>query len=296
MSTERNNSPSQVLLVGPPRSGKTTFLAALNHVMEQADVPGALRLSRLGGDRTYLTSITASWHAYEEISRTQDAGLNELTMTLVSPEDDKSEIELVVPDLLGESYDRYLENREWPVWFDNFAITTKGILLFVHPLHIIQPKLILEVEQAVSSLIGDESDESGDTNAEEEWSVETMPTQVKLVELLQLLEHRQQDGLPPRVGLIVSAWDTVPDEFDSANLWLQKTMPLLRQYLDFRVSRGVSYRVFGVSAQGGDLTKDIEKIVNVERASDRITVLSEGSEGLDSRDITAPIRWLVQGE
>ena len=130
MPTGEENSPRQVLLVGPPKSGKTTFLAALNHVMEQADVPGALKLKHLAGDRTYLNGITADWRAYKEISRTQNAGLNELTMTLVSPVDSDSEIDLVVPDLLGESYERYLEDREWPVWFDNFVNNIEGVLLF----------------------------------------------------------------------------------------------------------------------------------------------------------------------
>lgn len=280
-----------VLLMGPPKSGKTTFLAALYHVLEQADVEGALRLHHLGEERSYLNRIRNHWLSCEEIGRTPEEIPPQLSMQLVSSDDSDSIVELVVPDLLGESYDRYLEHREWPQEFDDFVRKMLGVLLFVHPDHVRKSTLILEVDQTVPGLV--DSDSATDvTEGVNAWGIEHVPTQVKLVELLRLLEHRRTDLPPIQIGLLVSAWDRVADMWDTADLWVEGNMPFLCQYLSARIGGEVRHRVFGISAQGGDLIQDRDKITGATNASDRIIVSSAGQR---SHDITAPIRWIMEG-
>ena len=57
-----------------------------------------------------------------------------------------------------------------------------------------------------------------------------------------------------KVALIVSAWDLAPAAATDAEKWLKDRYPLLSQYL--RNSEGVlDVRIYGVSAQGGQLSK-----------------------------------------
>ena len=58
------------LLIGLPETGKTTFLAALWQVVESDEVPGALRLEKLHGDREHLNKIRADWLCCSPMGRT----------------------------------------------------------------------------------------------------------------------------------------------------------------------------------------------------------------------------------
>ena len=57
-------------MLGLPGSGKTTFLAALWHQFESAEIETAFIAERLQPDREYLKSIREAWLACEEISHT----------------------------------------------------------------------------------------------------------------------------------------------------------------------------------------------------------------------------------
>jgi hypothetical protein len=132
------------------------------------------------------------------------------------------------------------------------------------------------------------------------WSPSLSPTQVQIVDLLQLLR------LPPlqigfrRIAIVLSAWDKVADEGRTPEEFLAERLPLLDQYLRSGADNWV-WRVYGVSAQGADYEKENEKLSDSQRAklqelraldepSMRIRVVSEGPE---SRDLTEPIAWLM---
>jgi stage III sporulation protein SpoIIIAA len=55
------SSASNQLIIGLPETGKTTFLAALWHVVTSEEVNESLRLERLHGDSKYLNEISAKW-------------------------------------------------------------------------------------------------------------------------------------------------------------------------------------------------------------------------------------------
>jgi len=93
--------------------------------------------------------------------------------------------------------------------------------------------------------------------------------------------------------VIVSAWDSVralagddmtPDD------WLTQALPLLGQYLRSNSDR-YPYRIYGVSAQGGDLGRGRARLLDLGADTGR-RIIVQGPE-CTAHDITAPIRWLI---
>ena len=124
-----------------------------------------------------------------------------------------------------------------------------------------------------------------------EWDLELAPTQVQLVGLLQFLEPYVAARSPIRLAIIVSAWDQVLQKSGEVNpaAWIPARMPYLDQYLKSHFEM-LTVRVYGVSAQGGDLTSDVVRLSSISPASNRIIV-----RGVDCtpHDITEPVRWAL---
>ena len=275
------------LMIGLPGTGKSTFLAALWHVIRNHDsVPGALRLAGVRGDRTYLNRIEQQWLACLPIERTMVAG-QEVAIRIEHPTSGRA-IELSIPDISGEMYEVVQwGQRECPRDYADLAASAAGALLFLHPDATKETDSISEVDRAISGLFDEPSgDASAGSGTVEPWDPRRTPTQVKLVELLQFfLSHA---GPRVRLGVIISAWDCVTERQTSPASWLSSRVPLLDQFLVANDDR-IDHRVYGISAQGGSLD-EADTLREQSVAARRIRV--SGPEG-EGNDITAPVRWLM---
>ena len=121
------------------------------------------------------------------------------------------------------------------------------------------------------------------------WDPDKTPTQVQLVDLLQFHILRVNVRSPFRIAVIVSAWDLVCGENMSPEEWFAARLPLLDQYLKANHEM-CAVRIYGVSAQGGDVEKDAESLQDEYNPSKRIIVVGKGC---NANDLTAPIRWLM---
>ena len=277
----------QGLLVGLPASGKTTFVAALWHLIASQDVEGALALEILDAPVDHLNLLRRRWLRVEETFRTSSSA-EEITTIKIRAREGNPATEIIIPDLAGESIRRGLIERRWETSFAELVRGSTGVLLFVHPENLSESWTIGEAieiagENEGSHPTGSTSEES----AARDWSPEAIETQVMLVDLLQLLCcHIEWQRF--RLAVIVSAWDLVHSKDLPLN-WLARELPLLDQFLINADSR-LEFRVYGVSAQGGQLPEDFDSLSAYDKASDRIQVVLDG---LPSHDITAPIRWAL---
>ena len=277
----------QGLLVGLPESGKTTFIAALWHVIASQDVEGALALEVLDAPVDHLNALRGSWLRFEETSRTSISA-EEISTIKIGVNDGSTSTEIVIPDLAGESIQRGLIERRWPEGFARLVRDSTGVLLFIHPEKLsdswsIGDAIGIAGEEERPYLASGTSEES----AAADWSPDAIETQVMLVDLLQLLCcHIEKERF--RLAVIVSAWDLVVSQ-ELPLEWLAKELPLLDQFLISAHSR-LDFRVYGISAQGGQLPEEFDSLSAYEKASDRIQVVLDG---LSSHDITAPIRWAL---
>lgn len=104
-------SELRYMIVGLPRSGKTTFLAAFWHLINAGEVATKLELDRLVDDHKYLNTIVEAWRRCEEVPRTSMASeQTSLAVHVRQPSTDRRAV-LVFPDLSGESFNRQVALR-----------------------------------------------------------------------------------------------------------------------------------------------------------------------------------------
>lgn len=291
MSTSTN-----LHFMGLPSSGKTTFLAALWHVLNEHSSEIRLKLKGLSVDRTYLNQITADWQACSQVQRTKLEHEQLIVLNLESGKN--TTFDLSVPDLSGEGFEQQLVDRKISAEHHESVQRATGFALFVHP-RVKEGTRLTYSRQLNSVLDGvltappvTEGASNASPSSAEPWSIEKLPTQVALVELLQFALEIAARKV--RVAVVISAWDLV----DKASFtgtpqeYLAREMPLLRQFLESNNDL-IEHTVFGVSAQGGDIMVDEQKqaLLDLDDALQRIKVLHNVES---SHDITKPIAWLLE--
>jgi hypothetical protein len=281
---------TNLLFMGLPQSGKTTYLAALWHVLEDQSSATKLKLKQLSGDRTYLNLIVEAWRACTPVPRTT-LQTDDTTVALHLEGEGFGEFTLSVPDLGGEAFDQQIEHRKMSAAHAALFRAANGVILFVHP-DVKKGTQISDQDQITASIGGATevgSGSNGKAVVPVAWKVEMLPTQAKLVELLQFLLELVDHRL--RVAVVVSAWDLIADVGQTPREYVSGRMPLLRQFLDANDDI-VDHTVFGVSAQGGAIPDDKSKLLELDSLK-RIRVC-HGSE--NDHDITKPLAWLLGGK
>ncbi len=122
-----------------------------------------------------------------------------------------------------------------------------GILLFVSADRRTDGLTLADLGPAIAG-----AEERDEEPVVREWSPPDVPQQVQLVELLQFLQRPPFARRCRRLGVIVSAWDVVLEPKPAPDEWLAREMPLLHQFL-MNNPESFCARVYGVSAQGGDV-------------------------------------------
>jgi hypothetical protein len=279
---------TRCMVFGIQESGKTTFAAALWHLVDSEEIPTALIKGKHVGDFTYLQEISGSWAEGYEVERTKFQQVENVRVNLLHAASG-DEMTLEFDDLSGETLEQAFATRYCPEKFVELVKNAEGMLLFVSANR--------KNDDAVTILDAFDAKESNQLAADpNHWEPAKAPLQVQLVDLLQCLQRPPFEAKPMKVALVVSAWDLAPDGGTDAEKWLRDRYPLLAQYM--ANSEGIlDLRVYGVSAQGGRLSKkkdgpgpDREKLLAVVPASKRIRIV--GPE-VAEHDITRPLLWLA---
>ena len=285
-----------ISIIGLPGSGKTTFLAALWHLIfaQDQDMETALRFDKLiDGDTTHLNQITGQWLSATEQNRTV---VNANRTTLVSMKLKNTcgdKVDVTFPDTPGELCQDMWRSRDCPSELADI-LTAGNVLLFIHADIIIPPRWITD-ETTVMKKLGIEIPEG----EEVAWHPLTAPTQVQLVDLLQHLSTYPLNIGPRKLGVMLSAWDKAEGEGVKPKKYLESKMPLLAQYLS-RNADNWDHRIYGLSAQGceydsttkgvGNNSK-VKKILAIDNPSERIKLVSNETE---THDLTEPLAWLME--
>jgi hypothetical protein len=270
------------LVAGLPKAGKTTFLAALWQVLESGETAGSLRLGSIAHhEQTYLNRIRDSWLKCEELQRTTMA--DEQTATIPFLTSGGQTETLVFPDLSGESFQNQWSTRQWTRQFAELMNRCRGCLLFVNPEHVRGADSLADAHDAnPEAAVGEDPATS--------WDPAVAPTQVILVDLLQGLVRQMKTCGVLRLAVVVSAWDVISDKSLSPDDWIAQRLPLLSQYLTANADV-FQLKVFGISAQGGSLARDRQRLLDIPTPSNRVRVVCGDAP---STDISSPVRWLLE--
>lgn len=291
---------SDVLIAGYPHAGKSTYLAALWHLMFQ-DQNGSIQIKKLDGNQEYLQAMENQWLSCAEIDRTKIAESEEIFssgLRSLKVECGGQIHELVFPDISGEIFSNMWEQREVPKIVVEHIAKCIGALVFVSPLDLREPariesELRIAGDGVIATGAGAVAVNADSGQNALEWHPKKAATQSKVVELLQMLNHfrgNHQESL--RLSLVISAWDAIGEVPETPDKWIESRMPLLFQYIDAN-QQWLHVKVFGVSAQGGDYHDASRKhlLQSVIHQRDRIHV-AVGKESR-STDICLPMIWAM---
>ncbi len=303
-----------IVAMGLPESGKTTFLAALWHLLTNKKVLVRLSLEKLAAEEaTYLRAIATRWTQAKKQERTVHSGNRTVKLTLKSEGGDV--FDLTFPDIAGEAFSQMWEMRECTTEVAD-ALRAAGVLLFIHVDKIKSPGWIADdaalaegLDAAPAEADVDaaphapaeapaEAAGEGKTDGTVNWKPESSPTQVQLVDMLRCLQVPPLNVGPRKLAVVLSAWDKVEDEEVSPEQFLELHLPLLHQYLTHGLTAGWSHRTFGVSAQGAEYdvvggapSAEADRMRDMELPSQRIKVVVGDTI---SHDLTEPVNWLLE--
>lgn len=292
---------TKVIAAGMPASGKSTFIAALTHLLTAEQVPTELRLARLSEDEGHLSRLERAWLDATKLERTK-ASSEQWVSFFVEDTNTGVESELLVPDLRGELFAQpaTVGRCERHLW--EALIECDGLLLFTNANAGVDDMMVDQISHIVdivSEADGNSSIEYAlDSTAKEQkgpsvaskFRADDMPEETKLVELLQALNRFPVASKRRRLALVVSAWDVVSDA-DPAE-WIMTHRPMLGQYLK-HAANFWEVRFYGVSAQGGDLPEHEVKLKALRRPAERVQVI-----GLEVKphDLTSIVKWVAANE
>lgn len=287
-----DSSPHRILLLGLPETGKTTFLAALWHIVQDPAIGSSLQFERLDGDSKYLNQISQAWLECTPVARNPLDSESVAQMTLKDNHGGQL-MTLLFPDLSGESFSLQWSNRQFNKTYDQSLRQASGGMLFIHPGRVKKPMRIDTAEPLVEEASKGVPSAPADARAvpaAEPWDADKSPTQVKLVELLQFISSRDYFRPPFRLAVLISAWDTIAQLGQTPRAWLAKQLPLLDQFL--QSNEDVFHAiVYGVSAQGGDYSA--AKNLELLRKSPATRVQLVGDGVKNAHDLTEPLRCLM---
>ncbi len=261
-----------ILLVGLQNTGKTSFLAALWCMVDQSNVDCGLVLEKLEGDRKYLNQIRDAWLDYKPVPRNKLDFERVVSMFLKDRKTGRA-VALTFPDLSGESFSLQWTKRQLTIGYDKLMRQATGGILFVHPEVIVKPHRIDTVEE-LASLV-DEGPSAPlprdiSQHPQKAWDIEKTPTQVQIVELLQIMSSRDYFRAPFRLAVLVSAFDLLSSLGITPEAYISHELPLLKQFL---LANNNLFEVsfYGISAQGGryasplisgTMLKDVKGLTN----------------------------------
>ena len=302
------------LVFGLSEAGKSTFAAALWHLVDTREVPTVLTKGVHSGNFVYLEKIAKRWSDGWRLERTTSEEVEDVRIGLRHEESD-AEFSLEFRDIAGESLQNAFATRYCDPDFVELVKQADGMLLFVSANYEMDGVTILDVMANIGEADDDlEDDDDDDYDDEDERKGDDpndgapaapeedpapdpakIPLQVRLVDLLQSLRLSPFSKRPFRIAVIVSLWDLA--KFNTADEWLAKSMPLLDQFLrGGEIAEDV--RIYGVSAQGGKYPskkrankddEDRKRLMSIRPASKRIRVVGHGA---NEHDLTHPVRWL----
>lgn len=282
----------RIVAAGLPASGKSSFIAALTHLLNAKELPTRLTLAVLSGDEKHLRALESGWLGAKPLPRTQRTNEHWGRFTVCDTK--TAEIaELLVPDMRGELFEQpaTIGGCQRALW--EALVDCEAMMLFTNVDRRDDDHMISDMADAVAAVAaaGPSVQAAPPPVSVAPFQPASIPEEPKLVELLQAMNRWPITSKPRRLALVLSAWDvvSVQEQEDPAS-WLGKHRPMLDQFLQHNADLW-DVRVYGVSALGGSLPQDETRLLEMEIAGNRIRIV--GLE-VDAHDLTGILHWLMQ--
>ena len=265
------------LVLGGFGAGKTTLLVQLFGRMRSAD--SQLRVVSAPASLTPVREGLERLAQGRPVSHTP-SGV-EVIQELSAETFEGNRIDIAIPDYAGETLDAVVDNRRVPEWWRAHCTESSRWLL------------LIRVERMED--VPDFASADYQLTRSSETSHATLPLDMRLVELLQILWHERQrlaaDTARPSLAVALSCWDEItPDASGRVPAGvLAERMPLLSAFLETNWD-GAASAVFGLSAQGHKLVDNEPNEAFVDRGPERMGFLirPDGSQTDDLTELLMP--------
>lgn len=239
------STSKQILVLGGPDSGKSTYLLQLYGRVFDGD--GQVQLRGAVDSMVAIKDGLARLATGRPAGHTANGTETSLTLPLVDNETGR-EWDITVPDYAGEDLRRVGDALRLPDQWRDLAATSD------HWVVMVRLSLYPDIPDLVSRPVGEIASASPKQLAGSD--VQALPIDMFLVDLLQLLQHgRTQVEVANnlRVTVVLSCWDELdyPDDTGPSQVAASQ-LALLDSYCT--TTFGSRYRVVGLSAQGRALT------------------------------------------
>ena len=290
-----NCEPSTVAFLGLPRTGKSTYLGALWQLV-QDPAESTIFERDVTGDRSYLQQLGEQVARGKEIGRTEVSSVEGMRLTLGF---DEGDITVHIPDLGGETLRMLVEDRIWHPGLEATVAASRAMLLFVHPEEVRLPMTIAMADEILSDLQSspDTDPPASVTGHDADHSTELEPpkfqsasacTVARCVDALENIFFSQRSRWPIRLGIVISAWDTVEGSLTPES-WLKDRAPALDSFARANTDM-IEWSFYGVSAQGGTLPAQRDELLAQGSVRDR--AYAQNASGA-TVPVTEPLRWAL---
>ena len=264
---------TQILLIGKPHSGKTTFIGQLCSRVEAGN--SALKLYKAIDNLTPIIEATRALARGEEVKTTPTDRSNIICLPLQYGE---VKIDLDCPDYGGEQVNHIVENREIDSkWTDSIKQSNNWILF-------IKPSDLTTSYDLSNKTIKPEILENGDGQSEEY----TISDQSFFIELLQLLLHSKgQDShfknATTKLTVVLTCYDELLRTLTPREE-LEKNLPLLLNFIEANWIKS-RINILGLSSLGFSLKEQTNKVKYQELGSENFGYMLK-PDGTKDNDIT----------
>jgi hypothetical protein len=225
-----------ILIIGPPNSGKTTFIAQfLTRVKKRKNSISLLKMPE---------NIEAITDAVKQLAKgespTPTSAGNHVKLILPIKVNDK-DIQLVCPDYGGEQVNNITEFMEIDEHWTKLLGSSDRWILFIRP-----HSITCEYDLSKSSYEEVSAEKSVDTSSP------ALSEQSRFIELLQSLLYAKNIGVKELIGtpslcIVLTCWDEL-DGNETPIEVLQSKLPLLLHFIE-TVWHREAFRVLGLSSQ-----------------------------------------------
>jgi len=280
----------RIVAAGLPNSGKSSFIAALTHLLNAKEVDTRLTLASLSGDEKQLRTLEHRWLGAEPLPRTQRANEHWGRFSVLDTVTGE-EAEFLVPDMRGELFEQpaTIGGCQRALW--EALVGCDAIILFTNVDRPDDDLTVCDMADVVGAVAGEEQQISNSRQLP--FQASSIPEEPKLVELLQAVNRWPAPSKNRRLALVLSAWDVVSAEMGAdPSSWADRHRPMLAQFL--QENPGLwECRVYGVSALGGRLPQDGARLREIEVAGKRIGVVGVD---VNQHDLTGILYWLMKSK
>lgn len=229
-----------MLIIGAPKSGKTTFQAQLYGRLQAHS--GRIKLVKNSEDFSGLEKAYERLADGEETSTTPADENLEVTLRASL---DEEEFDLVFKDYGGEQVRNIIDFLEYDNRWAKRAKLNDRWILFIRP-----NRLFHHYDLSLTGYA--EKDESKDNSKNDPNPKDRLSDQYRYIELIQTLLHARETSIKspiqsPKLLIVLTCWDELHSDQKPLKE-LQVRMPFFYHFLDSLWQKD-SYKVIGLSAQ-----------------------------------------------